>query len=104
MVMHEKKSTTEKCTSFAGHFDGYDDAPVRCQAHHPMQHVRGYLRSHWSPPSGKYSPHIALVDAMVINFWPKKLSCGVVISLSKASIQKAQNRTSTQLIEATSCV
>jgi hypothetical protein len=34
----------------------------------------------------------------------KKSSCGVVKSLSKASIQKAQNGPSTQLIKATSCL
>jgi hypothetical protein len=32
------------------------------------------------------------------------MSCGIVKSLSKASGQKAQNRPSTQLIEATSCI
>ncbi len=36
-------------------------------------------------------------------FWHKKLSCGVVKSLFEASIQKAQNGPSTQLIKATSC-
>ena len=79
-------------------------APVRCQAHHQMQHVQGYLRSHWMPSLGKYSPHIAPVDAMVINFWPHKSSCGIVKSLSKASNQKAQNGPFTQLVEATSWV
>jgi hypothetical protein len=69
-----------------------------------MQHVHGYLRSHWLPPLGKYSPHIALADVMVIIFWPKKSSCGVVKSLFEATVQKAQNRPSTQLIEATSCI
>jgi hypothetical protein len=33
-----------------------------------------------------------------------KLSCFVVKSLSKASIQKAQNEPSTQLFKATSCI
>jgi hypothetical protein len=37
-------------------------------------------------------------------FWRKKSSCGVVKSLFEASVQKAQNGPSTQLIEATSCV
>jgi hypothetical protein len=37
-------------------------------------------------------------------FRRKKLSCGIVKSLFEASIQNAQNRPSTQLIEATSCV
>ena len=39
-----------------------------------------------------------------IRFRRKKLSCGVVKSLYEASIQKARNEPSTQLIEATSCV
>jgi len=37
-------------------------------------------------------------------FWHKKMSCGVVKSLFEASVEKAQNGPSTQLIEATSCV
>ena len=87
-----------------GHFDGYDNAQVRCQVHHPMQHVQGYLRSHWMPPLGKYLPHIAPADAMVIDLWPKKSMCGVVKSLFEASIQKAQNGPSTHVIDATSFV
>jgi hypothetical protein len=43
-----------------------------------MQHVWGYLGSHWTLPLGKYLPCITPADAMVINFWRKKLSCGVV--------------------------
>ena len=69
-----------------------------------MQHVQGYLRSHWTPPLGDYLPGIALADAMVIDFWPKKLSCGIVKSLFEVSVKKARNGPSTQLIEATSCV
>ncbi len=41
---------------------------------------------------------------MVIDFWPKKSSFGVVKSLSEASVQKALHRPSTQLIDATTCV
>jgi hypothetical protein len=37
-------------------------------------------------------------------FWQKKTSCGVVKSLLEASIKKAQNGPSTQLIEATSSI
>jgi hypothetical protein len=37
-------------------------------------------------------------------FWRKKSSCGVVKSLFEASVQKARNGPSTQLIEATRCV
>jgi hypothetical protein len=36
-------------------------------------------------------------------FWHKIMTCGIVRWLSKASVQKAQNRPSTQLIKATSC-
>ncbi len=39
---------------------------------------------------------------MVINFSVKKLSCGIVKLLSKASNQKAQNRPYTLLIKETS--
>ena len=69
-----------------------------------MQHVQGYLICHWTPPLGNYLPRIALAYVIVINFWHKKLSCGVVKSLSEASVQKARNGPSTQLIEVTSCV
>jgi hypothetical protein len=37
-------------------------------------------------------------------FQSKKSSCGVVKLLSEASVQKARNGPSTQLIKATSCV
>jgi hypothetical protein len=37
-------------------------------------------------------------------FWHNKSSCGVVKLLFKASVQKAQNVPSSQLIKATSCV
>ena len=37
-------------------------------------------------------------------FQRKKLSCGVMKLLSEASVQKAQNKPSTQLLKATSCV
>ena len=37
-------------------------------------------------------------------FWRTKLSCVVVKSLFKASVEKAQNGPSTQLIKARSCL
>ena len=33
-----------------------------------MQQIHGYTQCHWMPPLGKYLPHIAPADAMVINF------------------------------------
>jgi hypothetical protein len=56
------------------------------------------------PLSGEYSPRISPTDAMVIDFGIKNQVVALWKSLFKASIQKAQNRPSTQLIEATSCV
>ena len=53
------------------------------------------------PPLGKYSPRITPADPMVINFGSKNRVSGVKKSLSEASVQKAQNGTTTQLIEAT---
>ena len=101
--MH-KIDDRKTCTSFAGHFDDHAFQAVRCQANCPLKHVQGYLRSHWTLPLGKYLPHIAPANAMVINLCPKKMTCGVVKLLSKASDQKAQNGPSTQFIKATSCV
>ncbi len=62
---------TNKCASVVGHFDGHDDRMVQCRVHCPMKHVQGYLRSHWTPPLGKYLPRIAPVDAMDIDFGVK---------------------------------
>ena len=67
----KKAAATNKCTSIEGHFGGQDDAPVQCQAHRLMQHVQGYLRSHWTLPSGKYLTRIARADAVVINIGVK---------------------------------
>ena len=67
----KKAAATNTCASVVGHFDGHADQAVRCRGHRLPNHVQGYLRSHWDPPSGKYSPHIALADAMVINFGAK---------------------------------
>jgi hypothetical protein len=49
-----KLTMTNKCTSFAGRFDGHGGAPVQYRQHPLMRHVQGYSGSHWMPPSGKY--------------------------------------------------
>jgi len=56
------------------------------------------------PPSGKYSPRIALADAMVIDFGVKNRVLVLWKSLSEANVQKARNGPSSQLIKATSFV
>jgi len=53
---------------------------------------------------GEYSPHIAPADAMVIDFGVKNRVVALWKSLPGASIKKAQNVPSTQLIKVTSCV
>jgi hypothetical protein len=67
-----------------------------------MKHVQGYLRSHWTPLLGEHLPRIALADAMVIDFGVKNRFVALSNRCSKASVQKAQNGPSTQLIESTS--
>jgi hypothetical protein len=54
-----KAMMTNKCTLLAGRFDGHGGALVRYKAHHPMQHVQGYYRSHWTPALGNYLLRIA---------------------------------------------
>jgi len=56
------------------------------------------------PPLGENSPHIAPADAMVVDFGIKNRVVALWKSLFEASVQKAQNGPSTQLIEATSFV
>jgi hypothetical protein len=52
----------------------------------------------------EYSHRIAPADAMVIDFGVKNQVVALWTSLSEASVKKAQNGPSTQLIEATSSV
>jgi hypothetical protein len=56
------------------------------------------------PPLGKYLPRIAPADAMIIDFGSKSWVVALWNRCFEASVQKAQNGLSTQLIEATSCV
>jgi hypothetical protein len=42
-----------------GHFDGHGGAPVPYGEHRLMQHDQGFIGSHWTPPLGDYSLHIA---------------------------------------------
>jgi hypothetical protein len=43
-------------------FDGRADAPAQYRVHLLMEGVQGFTRSHWAPPSGKYSRRIAPAD------------------------------------------
>jgi hypothetical protein len=48
------KTTMKTCTNFAGHFNGCGGALVQYPAHHLMEEVQGFTRSHWMLPLGKY--------------------------------------------------
>ena len=50
-----KTSIMQKCTHFAGRFDGHRVAPVLYRAHRPMEEVHGFHGSHYTPPPGKHS-------------------------------------------------
>ena len=58
----------EKCRQIAGDFDCHADVAIRCGAHCPMEHIRGFTQSHWMPPLVKCLHCIALVAAMVIDY------------------------------------
>ena len=51
---HEKAVTTNKCASAMGHLSASTNQACPC-----------FIRSHRTPPSGNYSPRIALTDALV---------------------------------------
>jgi hypothetical protein len=58
-----KSSMTIKCTSCASRFDGHGNPPVGYKPHCLMQHVQGYIGSHWMLPLGNYSLRITPVAA-----------------------------------------
>ncbi len=45
---------TNKCTSFAGHFDDHVGTWLQCCVHCLMQHAQGYTQNLWMMPSGNY--------------------------------------------------
>jgi hypothetical protein len=58
----------KKCRESAGDFDHHADAAVRCRVHRPMEHILGFIRSHWMPPPGEFMRHIAPAAAMVAEY------------------------------------
>ena len=58
----------KKCRWIDGNFNGHGDAVIRRGAHHPMDHIRGFTRSHWMRPSGECLRRIAPAAAMVDGF------------------------------------
>jgi hypothetical protein len=68
VVANHKIDGDKKYSSNTGNFDGHADTAVGCRVHHPMECIRGFMQSHYMPPSGKCLHCIALVAAMVDNF------------------------------------
>ena len=58
----------QKCRQIDDDLDGHGDAAVRREAHRPMEHIQGFTRSPWMPPSGECLRRIAPVAAMVDDF------------------------------------
>ena len=58
----------QKCRQIADNFDCHADAAVRRGAHCLMEHIQGFTRSHWMPPSSTCLGHIAPAAAMVDEF------------------------------------
>jgi hypothetical protein len=46
VVVKNEIDDNKKYTSKAGNFEGYAYMVVRCGAHHPMEQIRGFMRSH----------------------------------------------------------
>jgi hypothetical protein len=104
----------KKCRRIDGNFYCHGNAAVRCGAHHPIEHVQGFTRSHWMPPSVECSHHIAQAAAMVNEFVETTQNTnktqllasnyGTFRELINSENFIPQNGPSTQIIDATSCV
>jgi hypothetical protein len=62
------KIDNKKCKQIAGDLNHHADAVIQCGAHHPIEHIHCFTRSHWMPPSGKCLRRIALTAGMVHDF------------------------------------
>jgi hypothetical protein len=68
VVTNNEINGNKKCRRIDGIFYYHGDAAVRRGAHRPMEHIPGFTRSHWMPPSGECLCRIAPVAAMVDDF------------------------------------
>jgi hypothetical protein len=65
MVVGDNESTA---TKNAGKSICHGDAAVRRGTHRQIEHIQGFIRSHWMPPSGEFLRRIAPAAAMVKEF------------------------------------
>ena len=66
----QRIGNNKKCTWIAGNFDCHADAAaaVRHEVHRLIDHIQGFTRSHWMPPSGRCLRRIAPAATMVDGF------------------------------------
>ncbi len=64
----QRNQRDKKCRQIDDDFDGHGNASVQRGAHRPMEHIQGFTRSHWMPPSGECLRRIASTAAMVDEF------------------------------------
>jgi hypothetical protein len=74
VVANNEIVRNKKCRQINDDFNGHGDAAVRRGAHHPMEHIQNFTRSHchWMPPSVKCLRRIAPPAAMVDEFEQNK--------------------------------
>jgi hypothetical protein len=58
----------EKCRQIAGNFDCHADKAVQHRAHRLIEHILGFTRSHWMPPSVECLRRTAPAAAMINKF------------------------------------
>jgi hypothetical protein len=61
----------KKCRQIDDNFDGHAIKAIRCNVHHPMERICGFMQSHLMLPSGKCPSYIAPAAAMVDKFVAK---------------------------------
>ena len=66
----QRIGNNKKCSRIAGDFDCHADAlcAVRRGVHRLIEHIQGFTRSHWMPPSGECLRCIAPAAVMVNKF------------------------------------
>jgi hypothetical protein len=110
----QRINNNNKCRQIARDFDGHVDAAVRCGSHRPMEHIQGFTWSHWMPPLVEclrcITPGAAMVDEFERNTQNTNKTqllasnYGTFWSLVVYENFGTRNRSSTQLIDATSCI
>ncbi len=104
----------KKSRRIDGNFYCHGDAAVRRGAHRPIEHLQGFTRSHWMPPSSECLRRIAAAAAKVNEFVETTKNTnkthflasnyGTFRALINSENFIPQNEPSTQLIDATSFV